>query len=112
MAVIKINGVSLPAPTKINTPRFDLDSGDAKRNEAGYMQRDRVRQGIFKIELEWRMLTSSEVRRIESSIRPASVSVTFTTPEGIKTKRMYAGDRKTDMVVDDYWNMSFNLIEY
>ncbi|MCR2043182.1 hypothetical protein NSA23_03525 [Anaerosalibacter massiliensis] len=112
MATIKINGVGLPAPTKINIPRFDLDSGDTTRNEAGYMQRDRIRQGIYKIELEWRMLTSAEVNKIESLIQPSSVSVTFPTPRGMVTKRMYAGDRKIDMVVDSCWNMSFNLIEY
>lgn len=111
MARITINGVGLPAPTSYKIPRFDLDSSDTNRNEAGYMQRDRVRQGIYKIELEWRMLTSTEVNKIESAIQPSSVSVTFPTPKGMVTKRMYAGDRKIDMVANNRWNISFNLIE-
>lgn len=111
MARITINGVGLPAPTSYKIPRFDLDSSDTNRNEAGYMQRDRVRQGIYKIELEWRMLTNAEVNKIETAIQPSSVNVTFPTPGGTKTKRMYAGDRKIDMVANNRWNISFNLIE-
>lgn len=118
MAMINIDGVDLPSPSVFKIPRSDLDSGDTGRNELGVLQRDRIRQGIYKIELEWKGINSSELHLIESAIEPAELNVTFPTPTGMQIKKMYAGDRNVEMVSynDDYnkiiWNISFNLIEY
>lgn len=115
MAMLKIDGVDMPAPSVFKIPRFDLDSGDTNRNEEGYLQRDRIRQGIFKIELEWKGITSAQLNTIETAIAPASVQVTFPTATGMQTKTMYVGDRMVEMVKyqpETRWNISFNLIEY
>ncbi|GFN35383.1 DUF6711 family protein [Tepidimicrobium xylanilyticum] len=118
MAMITIDGVDLPSPSVFKIPRSDLDSGDTGRNELGVLQRDRIRQGIYKIELEWKGINSSELHLIESAIEPAELNVTFPTPTGMATKTMYAGDRNVEMLKYDeisdkiYWNISFNLIEY
>jgi len=116
MAMLKIDGVDMPAPATFKTPRFDLDSGDTNRNEEGYLQRDRIRQGIFKIELEWKGITSAQLNTIETAIAPASVQVTFPSAAGMQTKTMYAGDRQTELIkyqgTDIRWNISFNLTEY
>ena len=118
MAMITIDGVDLPSPSSFKIPRSDLDSGDTGRNELGVLQRDRIRQGIYKIELEWKGINSSELHLIESAIEPAEVNVTFPTPTGMATKKMYAGDRNVEMIMYDdnfdkiRWNISFNLIEY
>lgn len=118
MAMITIDGVDLPSPSSFKIPRSDLDSGDTGRNELGVLQRDRIRQGIYKIELEWKGINSSDLYLIESAIEPAELNVTFPTPTGLVTKKMYAGDRNVEMVKYDKdldknrWNISFNLIEY
>ena len=118
MAMITIDGVDLPSPSSFKLPRFDMDSGDTNRNELGVLHRDRIRQGIYKIELEWKGITSSQLHLIETAIEPAELNVTFPTPTGNKTKKMYAGNRNTEMVKYDdnndkiRWNISFNLIEY
>lgn len=115
MALLQIDGVDMPAPSVFKIPRFDLDSGDTNRNEEGYLQRDRIRQGIFKIELEWKGITSAQLNTIETAIAPASVQVTFPTATGMQTKTMYVGDRMVEMVKyqpETRWNISFNLIEY
>ncbi|GMG96860.1 DUF6711 family protein [Tepidimicrobium xylanilyticum] len=118
MAMITIDGVDLPSPSVFKIPRSDLDSGDTGRNELGVLQRDRIRQGIYKIELEWKGINSSDLYLIESAIEPAELNVTFPTPTGMATKTMYAGDRNVEMVKYDKdfdkirWNISFNLIEY
>lgn len=118
MAMISIDGVDLPAPSVLKIPRSDLDSSDTGRNELGILQRDRIRQGIYKIELEWKGITSSQLHLIESAIEPSEINVTFPTPTGMKTKKMYAGDRNVEIVKYDKdfdkirWNISFNLIEY
>lgn len=117
MSMINIDGVDLPAPIKFKPPNFDLDSQDTKRNELGTMQRDRIRQGIFKLELAWKNITSSELHTIKSAISPAQVRVTFPSEIGFITKKMYAGDRDIEMVSFDkdynkiIWNISFNLTE-
>lgn len=115
MAMLKIDGVDMPAPSVFKIPRFDLDSGDTNRNEEGYLQRDRIRQGIFKIELEWKGITSAQLNTIETAIAPASVQVTFPTATGMQAKTMYVGDRMVEMVKyqpETRWNISFNLTEY
>lgn len=118
MAMITINGVDLPSPSTFKMPKSDLDSEDTGRNELGILQRDRIRQGVFKLELEWKGITSSQLHLIESAIEPASLRVTFPTPIGMQTKTMYVGDRNIEMVKysDDFdkirWDISFNLIEY
>lgn len=119
MSMISIDGVDLPAPSKFKIQRSDLDSSDTYRNELGVLQRDRIRQGIYKIELEFNGKTSSEIHTIESAIEPAKLKVTFPSPTGTTTKTMYVGDRNGPEMVkndEDYnkirWNISFNLIEY
>ena len=118
MAMINIDGVDLPSPSSFKIPRSDIDSDGTGRNELGVLQRDRIRQGLYKIELEWKGITSSQLQIIEDAIEPAEINVTFPTPQGLQTKKMYAGDRNIEMLRynDDtdkiLWNISFNLIEY
>ena len=119
MTIISIDGVDLPSPSVYRLPRFDMDSSDTTRNELGVLQRDRIRQGIYKIELEWKAITSPQLHLIEMAIEPARVQVKFLTATGYKTKTMYVGDRFLEMALfcnrktdDIRWNISFNLIEY
>lgn len=118
MAMINIDGVDLPAPTKFKPPNMDIDSSDSNRNELGVMQRDRIRQGVYKLELAWEKISSSELALIKAAIEPAEIQVTFPSEIGFITKTMYAGDRNVEMVSynNDYnkivWNISFNLVEY
>jgi hypothetical protein len=117
MALISIDGVDLPAPSTIKMPQSDLDSADTNRNEEGYLQRDRIRQGVYKLELEWKGITNAQLATILETIKPASVEVTFPTPVGRVTKTMYAGNRNIEIARykndnDIRWNLSFNLTEY
>lgn len=117
MAFININGVNMPSPASYKFIDSDLDSADTQRNELGMLQRDRVRQGVFKAELAFKGLTNEQMLIIENAIKPVSLTVTLPTPSGIQTKTMYAGDRQRDLVKyrdinDMRWDLSFNLIEY
>lgn len=117
MAMVNIDGVDLPAPTKYKIPNYDLDSEDSNRNELGYLQRDRIRQGIFKAELEF-VVNSSDLALIKSAVEPAQFEATVISEVGPITKTMYAGDRNIEMIKHnkDYnkivWSISFSLIEY
>lgn len=118
MALINIDGADLPAPSNFKISRSDLDGSDTGRNEIGVLQRDRIRQGIYKIELEFTGIISEKLQTIEMAIEPASVQVKFPTQLGVLTRTMYAGDRNIEMVKydPDYnkirWDISCNLIEY
>jgi hypothetical protein len=115
--MISIDGVDLPAPTKYKIPNMDLDSS-AERNELGVLQRDRIRSNVFKVELEFTGITSSDLALIKSAISPAEFKATIMTEIGLVTKKMYVGDRNIEMIKydKDYnkirWNISFNLTEY
>lgn len=115
--MITIDGVKLPTPAKYNHSQQDIDAGDAGRNELGILKRNRVRQGIHKIDLAWDVLTESQMRTVINAIQPSSVTVKFYTADGMKTAKMYAGDRKMELVKyfdprDRRWNVSYNLIEF
>lgn len=117
MAILTINGVDMPAPSSMKIPQSDLDSADTNRNEEGYLQRDRIRQGIYKLELEWKGITNTQLATVLNAIEPASVQVTFLSPAGFLTKTMYAGNRNVEIArykndSDVRWNISFNLTEY
>jgi len=118
MAMIKVDGVDLPTPSKFKPPEFDLDSDNSGRNELGYMQRDRIRGDISKTELQWEMLTSAELAIIKTAVRPAKIQVIYPTEIGLVEKSMYTSDRNIEMVTynEDYtkivWNISLNLTEY
>jgi len=117
MAMINIGGADLPDPTSYKIPNFDLDSDDSHRNELGVLQRDRIRNEIYKAELEFKV-NSSDLALIKSAISPTKVNVRLISETGPITKVMYAGDRNIEMIKydSDYnkiiWSISFNLIEY
>lgn len=119
MEIITINGTVLPPPSRFKVVRADIDSSDTTRNEVGVLMRDRVRHGVYKLELEFNVKKGSEIALIESVITGPSFSVRFPDTTGFVTRRMYVGDRDKEVVLykdGDFdeirWDLSFNLIEY
>ena len=119
MEIITIDGVVLPAPTSLSVSMSDLDSPDTTRNEQGVLQRDRVREGVYKVELEFNVKKGNEIQLIESAIKNAKLSVTFPDTTGRITKEMYVGDRSKNVVLynggvsdEIRWDLRFNLVEY
>lgn len=119
--MIKINGKQLPNPTKYRVSIADLDSSDSARNEAGVLVRNRIRDGVTKIELGF-TLRGSDVSRVLEAVQPAQVTVEYYDPRVFeyRTIQAYVGDRSNDIkmclentsVEDILWDVSFNLIEY
>lgn len=115
-AMIQIGGVDMPDPSVFKIKESDLDSDSTKRNENGTLQRDRVRQGIRSLTLEWKGLTGSDATTVVNAVSPESFSISFPDTDGRKTITAYAGDRTKEYVnvpgVGPYWNVSFDNIEY
>ena len=117
-AMITVGATALPNPTDYQVTRSDLDSDNTSRSEAGVLQRDRVRAGIYKLQLTFRV-TRANLKVITDAIAPASFAVTFFDPttSSSPTKTMYAGDRAAKLIQsvdggESYWDLSVDLIEF
>lgn len=109
MALLKINGVNLPAPTVLQPTIQDLDSGDGSgRNQQGTMFRDRVAVKRA-VHCEWGVLSKTEMAALLKAMSPVSFKLTYPDPQegGLKTITAYVGDRAPAMcsiIGEDDWN--------
>lgn len=120
MAFITIASTALPNPSEYSVARYDLDSDTTMRSESGMLQRDRVRAGIYKITVKFRV-TGSVLKTITDAIAGVSFQCTFFDPttSSSPTKTMYAGDRTGTLVVSldgviatSEWDLEVALIEF
>lgn len=119
--MISIDGSMLPNPTKYLVSVSDLDSSDSTRNEAGELVRNRVRQGVTKIELTF-TLRGRKVAELLSLVTPAKVHVEYFDPRSFRPREIdaYVSDRSNNMLAytsgmdieDIWWEVSFSLVEY
>lgn len=116
MTIISIGGVSLPAPSDFQVNIQDIDKAD--RNARGVLIKERIRSGVRKIELGWKLLTADEMALILNAVSPSFFSVTYPDPQtnGNRTGTFYSGDRPAPMYdyrngVPRYKDVKFNLIE-
>lgn len=123
MSLIQVNGTDLPNPVSYSVTRSDLDSGNTTRNESGHLYRERIREGVYKIEAGWKMLSKSSLKAITDIVSSESFTVKFFDPttSAEVTANMYSsGDRKASLVSytdlndpnESYWNFNCNFIEY
>jgi hypothetical protein len=121
MALIKIGSTDLPSPVEYSVSLQDIDSENTRRTETGELTRDRVRAGVYKIQVTWKV-TKTQLANIISAISPAELSVTFFDPttSNNKTATMYSGDRTGNLVLledpdapgESLWEFTTALIEY
>ena len=119
--LLYVDGQYFPCPTKYNVILSDLDSSDTTRNENGELVRNRVRQGVTKIELSY-LVEGWQSKVMMDCITPTQVSVKFYDPrqDTQREASMYVGDRTCNMrrflpndsISDIMWEVTFNLIEY
>ena len=115
--MLKIAGADMPAPTDYQMGIMDLD-GETARTASGLMVRDRIAVKR-KIELSWKYLTASELKKVLTAVSPVFVSVTYIDTETGETRTgtFYAGDRSaaainySDGKVTGWKDVKFNLIE-
>ncbi len=121
MALIKIGSTPLPDPVEYSVSLQDIDSENTRRTETGTLKRDRVRAGVYKIQVAWKV-TKTQLKTITDAISPAQFSVTFFDPTTSTnpTKYMYSGDRTGKLILlkdpnnpgESLWELSTSLIEY
>lgn len=116
MNLIKLGTYMPPAPTEYEVEIQDIDSEDTGRGETGYMTRERVREGIYKVSIGFTNLSSDEVLAIKQAIRPERISVSLFDGNTVNAE-MYTGNRKLTLKSIDndsncFWDMSFSLTEF
>jgi hypothetical protein len=115
MALIRIDGVDIPAPSECSVGIQDISK--AERNANGTMIIERIATKR-KIELSWKYLDKDQLAQVFTAVSPVFFEVTYVDPQdnGIRTGSFYCGDRKCGMFdfkngVPRYKDVSFNLIE-
>ena len=116
MQLVKLGSYSPPTPTKYSLEISDIDSEDTGRGETGYMSRERVRAGIYKLALGFTNITSDDVLAIKEAISGDEITVELFDGSTVSAQ-MYSGNRTLELKsVDDnsncFWDMSFNLTEF
>ena len=116
--LLKIDGFEMPTPSGITVTYQDLDSSDTGRNANGVMIRERIRTGVIKLTISWRVLYAEEMSRILTAVKPAFFTVRFYDPEtaSFRDATMYVGDREStfytlrnDLIM--YTDFEISLIE-
>lgn len=119
MALLKINGTSLPAPIVLQPGIQDLDSEDGTgRNQAGTLFRDRIAVKR-SVHCEWGVLTRSEMASLLSAMSAVSFSLTYPDPQlgELKTITAYVGNRVPaicSVISDNDWlwtGLSVDFVE-
>lgn len=116
--MVSLNGVDLPSPSVYRVGRQDLDSEDSGRNELGFLTRDRLREGVLKLDLEYWAIDNSDAVLILNALTSTEINVQFLLEGYTTSKTMYVSDRNSELVrfmnrKDKMaWNINFSLIEY
>ena len=117
MALITIGSTPLPDPVEYSVTLQDIDSENTRRTESGILTRDRVRAGVYKIQVAWKV-NKADLKKITDAVAPAKFSVTFFDPttSSNPTKDMYVGDRTANLIHlesgQSLWELTLSLIEY
>lgn len=115
--LIRVDGVDMPNPSKLQWGLQDVSIGDSGRDDTGYMYKGRLTQKR-KIELEWSAVTPGVASTILSAFNPEYINVRYFDPlaNAWQIKNFYVGDRSgsvkiwtTDAKI--YETISFNIIE-
>ena len=116
MNLIKIGSYTPPNPTKYELELSDIDSSDTGRGETGHMNRERVRDNVYKVSLGFTNITSDDVINIKKAIQPEEINVTLFDGSNVNAK-MYVGNRKITLKsIDDdsncFWDVELSLTEF
>lgn len=99
MAMLKINGVEMPAPSAMKVQIFDV-SATADRSASGRMIIDRVGTKR-KLELSWAHLTGAQLASLLSAVNQKTFfTAAYPDPQtgGVRAMVCYCGDRTTGVL--------------
>lgn len=111
-----INGTSIPAPltNDYSVEQNDIDSSQTGRLDNGYMFRERIRTGVYKVSFTWNV-TAYQCNVIKSLLSSTpNITVTFKDGSNWVTKNMYCSKITKKCVSpfgEELWKISANCEE-
>ena len=115
--LIRVDGVDMPNPSKLNWSLQDVSDGESGRDDTGYMWKSRVTQKR-KLELEWSAVSPNEASTILSAFNPEYIDVRYFDPleNAWQIKNFYVGDRAGNVKIwtvesKIYETIKFDIIE-
>lgn len=99
MAVIKFNGTEITCPSVLDYEGQQLV--DSARNANGEVVAQKINRRQVKLNLEWKVIYPSDLKKILNLIEEFSGDATYYDPKegGFITRQMYWGDYS----VSTYW---------
>lgn len=115
--LIRVDGVDMPNPSKLNWSLQDVSLGESGRDDTGYMWKSRVTQKR-KLELEWSAVKPSDASAILTAFNPEYINVRYFDAmlNSWQVRNFYVGDRSAPVKIwtDDnkiYETIKFDIIE-
>lgn len=111
-----INGTSIPAPDldSYSIEQNDIDSSSTGRLDNGYMFRERIRTGVYKVSFTWHV-TASQCNNIRNLLlSSANINVIFKDGATWVTATMYCSKLSKKCVSvcgEELWVLSANCEE-
>ena len=107
--LIRVDGVDMPNPSKLNWSLQDVSIGESGRDDVGYMYKARICQKR-KLELEWSAVTPSVASTILTAYNPEYINVRYFDPleNAWQIKNFYVGDRAGNVKI---WTVKSKLYE-
>ena len=115
MAGFMINGTEIPDPETDGyvIDRNDIDSSATGRTESGYMYREVVRTGVYKISMQFHV-TAEECRLIENLLSSPNFTLRFLDRGIWSEKTMYCSSNSSQclsVMGDEMWILSCSCQE-
>lgn len=111
-----INGYAIPSPDidSYKIERNDIDSSQTGRLDNGYMFRERIRTGVYKVSCTWH-LNNAQKNTVENLLLSApNINFTFLDGNTFVTKTMYCSKTSSECISilnDGLWLFSANCEE-
>lgn len=98
---LKIDGKEMPTPSSYDYVESDFDSPDSTRSETGILNRVRIRRGVLSPKFKWRAITTEDLKKILTAVKPTWIEVEVYSPLTGKLEKFtgYAQATRTSSVV-------------
>ena len=109
MAMLIVDNITLPSPSKFDWSLQDVSIGESGRDDTGKMYKGRV-CSKRKIVLEWSGIRPAGAKTILEAFQPEYVNVTYFDPltGADRTMEAYIGDRSAPVKV---WQVNNKIYE-
>ena len=107
--LLRVDGVDMPNPSKMQWGLQDVSIGDSGRDDSGYMFKGRVTQKV-KLEVSWNAVTPAVASQILNAFNPEYINVRYFDPKenAWQIKNFYVGDRSGNVKI---WTVKSKIYE-